>query len=160
MVNKTICVFIASLFSLSIGTAALAESGTVNWHSGLQETLVVVTVAEGHMQGTGKATGITYNDAGSGSLHQGAANCFYSFDLIDGAGEGQGYCTWSDADGDRIFTKFDGMLGVPEGNNGTNYITGGTGKYVGITGKGPWACGYAGTNGELYCNQRLDYELP
>ena len=60
----------------------------------------------------------------------------------------------------RIFTKFDGVLGVPEGNNGTNYITGGTGKYVGISGKGPWACGYAGTNGELYCAQSLDYELP
>ncbi len=158
---KTILSVISAGIALVVfASVSWAESGTVHWHTGFQETLVIVTVAEGHLQGTGKATGITYNDAGSGPLHRGAGNCFYSFDLIDGAGDGMGFCTWSDADGDRIFTKFDGKLGVPEGNNGTNYITGGTGKYVGITGKGPWACGYAGSNGELYCNQSLTYELP
>ena len=158
--NKVVGIFIASLFSASFGSAVLAESGTVHWHTGFHETATVVNVAEGHVQGHASGTGITFNDAGSGPLHEAAGNCFYAFDMADGVGEIMGFCTWGDTDGDRIFTKFDGVLGAPEGANGTNYITGGTGKYVGITGKGPWACTYPGTNSELRCNQSLDYELP
>jgi hypothetical protein len=47
----------------------------------------------------------------------------------------KGYCAFGDADGDRIFTDWDGNA-----VEGTNHIAGGTGKYRGITGSGPWKC--------------------
>src|SRR4029079_19284129 len=56
---------------------------------------------------------------------------------IDGA------CALADADGDKIFSTFD-PRGVdksqPDMSCGTHIITGGTGKYAGITGTEPFAC--------------------
>jgi hypothetical protein len=80
--------------------------------------------------------------------------------MIDGRTSNKGSCALGDADGDRIFTQFTGTLGGPEGDHGTNEIVGGTGKYAGIQGSGPWKCKNSGTNGELQCAQRLDYRLP
>ena len=56
---------------------------------------------------------------------------------IDGA------CVLTDNDGDKIFSTFDTRdvdKSQPEMNCGTHIITGGTGKYKGITGKEPFAC--------------------
>ncbi len=57
---------------------------------------------------------------------------------IDGA------CVLTDADGDKIYSTFDTRdvdeaLGE-KGACGTHIITGGTGKYNGITGKEPFSC--------------------
>ena len=48
------------------------------------------------------------------------------------------------------------------GGKGTlnRIITGGTGKYAGITGSGPWKCTDVGKAGENFCNQSLTYQLP
>ena len=56
---------------------------------------------------------------------------------IDGA------CVLADADGDKIFSTFDTRdldKSQPDMNCGTHIITGGTGKYKGITGSEPFAC--------------------
>ena len=56
---------------------------------------------------------------------------------IDGA------CVLADTDGDMIFSTFDTRdvdKTQPEMNCGTHIITGGTGKYKGITGREPFAC--------------------
>jgi hypothetical protein len=56
---------------------------------------------------------------------------------IDGA------CVLADNDGDKIFSTFDARdldKPQPEMGCGTHIITGGTGKYVGITGSEPFAC--------------------
>ena len=56
---------------------------------------------------------------------------------IDGA------CVLADTDGDMIFSTFDTRdvdKTQPEMNCGTHIITGGTGKYKGITGSEPFAC--------------------
>ena len=137
----------------------LPRSGSISWHTGWKAAADVVNVAENHVIGRGNVTGVTFNDKGSGPLHLGPANCVDTFDLIDGEGTDKGFCAFGDADGDRIFTAFTGTIG-PDGASGTNEITGGTGKYAGIQGSGPWKCKFAGTNGELQCVQRLDYRLP
>ena len=159
--NKVIGIFIASLFSASFGTAVLADSGTINYHSGLHCPFNVATTPEGITIGTGTCTGVTYNDNGSGPLHMGAAQCHYSFYVNNGDARNKGYCFWSDADGDRIFTDFHGD---PSANNGggegVNVLAGGTGKYEGISGSGPWKCAWLGADGELHCNQTFNYELP
>jgi len=56
---------------------------------------------------------------------------------IDGA------CVLADADGDKIFSTFDTRdvdKSQPSMACGTHVITGGTGKYAGITGSEPFAC--------------------
>jgi hypothetical protein len=56
---------------------------------------------------------------------------------IDGA------CVLADADGDKIFSTFDTReldKSQPDMNCGTHVITGGTGKYAGITGTEPFSC--------------------
>ena len=160
--NKVIGIFIASLFSASFGTAVLADSGTINYHTGWAcPNNMVAQPAEEAMIGTGTCMGATYNDNGSGPLHMGAAQCHYSFYVNNGDARNKGYCFWSDPDGDRIYTDFDGD---PSANNGggegVNVIAGGTGKYEGISGSGPWKCTWVGTDGELHCNQTFNYELP
>ena len=56
---------------------------------------------------------------------------------IDGA------CVLTDSDGDKIFSTFDTRdvdKSQPDRGCGTHIITGGSGKYKGITGKEPFAC--------------------
>lgn len=138
----------------------LPRSGSIEFHTGWKFTGEVHKPAEDHVMGHGTVAGITFSNKGSGPLHLGPANCFDTFALVQGRGSNKGYCAFGDPDGDRIFTSFTGEL-VPEGGgNGTNEITGGTGKYKGITGSGPWKCKPMGGNGEVQCAQRLDYKLP
>ena len=65
---------------------------------------------------------------------------------------------FGDKDGDRIFTNF---TGSPITNSGENIIIGGTGKYTGISGKGPWECDGAkpGDHGAFNCRQTLVYSI-
>ena len=146
-------------FCVGANAQQLPKSGSISFHTGWRDSAEVVQVAEKRIQGHARDAGVTFNDKGSGPLHLGPANCFATFDLADGNGPVKGYCAFSDADSDKIFTDFTGTIGA-DGANGTNMISGGTGKYAGVTGSGPWKCKFAGTNGELQCAQRLDYKLP
>ena len=137
---------------------SLPRSGTISWHTGWSAKGGAVTVAENQMQGHGTTSGTTFNDKGSGPLHLGPANCFYTFFIANGKGKGKGFCAFGDVDGDRIFTDWEGTDGA-EGARGINTITGGTGKYAGITGSGPYRCAPPGANGELQCTQSLNYRL-
>jgi hypothetical protein len=141
------------------GADQLAKSGSINFHTGWKLVGEAITPAEKNMLGHGSAVGVTFNDKGSGPLHLGPANCVYTFLVVDERGKNKGSCAFGDADGDRIFTNYTGNLSA-DGDSGTNEIAGGTGKYAGIQGNGPWKCKGAGSNGELQCAQRLDYRLP
>jgi len=141
------------------GAQQLPKSGSINFHTGWKYAADVMNPAEKHVLGRDAGTGVTFNDKGSGPLHLGPANCYGAFLAVDGSGKGKGFCAFGDADGDRIFTDYSGTFG-PDGANGTNVITGGTGKYAGIQGSGPWKCKMSGNNGELQCAQRIDYRLP
>jgi hypothetical protein len=164
IMKKSLGVFVAGLSLATFWAAASAQelpkSGSISVHTAWKDVGEAQTVAEGHLQGHGSVVGVSFNDTGAGPLHLGAASCFYTFFAIDGVGSNKGYCAFGDADGDRIFTDWTGKVGVPGGDEGINVIAGGTGKYAGITGSGPWKCNPAGANGELHCVQRFDYELP
>jgi hypothetical protein len=101
-----------------------------------------------------EATGTTENMKGEKMLDKMSARCeALSVDsgpkkYIDGA------CVLADADGDMIFSTFDTRdldKSQPDLGCGTHIITGGTGKYKGITGSEPFACNampnLAGTGG-------------
>ena len=90
-----------------------------------------------------EAVGTTQNMKGEKMLDKMSARCTaLSVDsdpkkYIDGA------CILADADGDKIFSTFDTRdvdKSQPTLNCGTHIITGGTGKYAGITGTEPFAC--------------------
>jgi hypothetical protein len=90
-----------------------------------------------------EAVGTTQNLKGEAMLDKMSAHCaalnVASGDkkYIDGA------CVLADRDGDKIFSTFDTRdldKSQPEMNCGTHIITGGTGKYKGITGSEPFAC--------------------
>ncbi len=90
-----------------------------------------------------EATGTTENMKGGTMFHQMSARCaalsVASGDkkYIDGA------CVLADSDGDKIFSTFDTRdldKSQPKMDCGTHIITGGTGKYAGITGEEPFAC--------------------
>jgi hypothetical protein len=90
-----------------------------------------------------EAVGTTENLKGEKMLDKMSARCeALSVDsgpkkYIDGA------CVLSDADGDMIFSTFDTRdldKSQPDMSCGTHIITGGTGKYKGITGSEPFAC--------------------
>ena len=90
-----------------------------------------------------EAIGTTQNMKGEKMLDKMSARCTaLSVDsgakkYIDGA------CVLADADGDKIFSTFDTRdvdKSQPSMNCGTHIITGGTGKYKGITGSEPFAC--------------------
>jgi len=163
MNKKATVLLTAALFAgvcSALGAQQLPKSGRISFHTGFKAEGHPSTVADKHVQGHGTAIGVTFNDRGSGPLHGGPATCFFTFFVIDGRGKNKGYCSFGDADGDRIFTDWYGNA-FPDGNNdGINEIAGGTGKYAGIQGRGPWKCKNAGANGELHCNQRFDYQLP
>lgn len=90
-----------------------------------------------------EAVGITANMKGEKMFDKMAARCaalnVASGDkkYIDGA------CVLVDADGDKVFSTFDTRdldKSQPKLDCGTHVITGGTGKYEGITGREPFNC--------------------
>jgi hypothetical protein len=137
----------------------LPKSGTISIHTGWRVTGEAIEVADKRMQGHGSVAGISFNDNGSGPLHAGPAICFYTFFATDGGVKNKGFCTFGDADGDRIFTDWQGA-NASEGTAGVNTIVGGTGKYAGIQGSGTWKSKDVGSNGQHLTTQRFDYRLP
>lgn len=161
--SKTVAILIAGVsiaaVCMSAGAQQLPKSGSISFHTGWKDAFEVNEVSDKRFHGWDHAVGVTFNDRGSGPLHLGPANCYSAFFVVEGNGSNKGYCAFGDPDGDRLFTDFTGTLS-PNGAEGTNTIVGGTGKYAGITGSGPWKCKPSGKNGELQCAQRLDYRLP
>jgi hypothetical protein len=69
----------------------------------------------------------------------------------------EGACVLADAEGDKIFSTFDTRdvdKSQPTLTCGTHIITGGTGKYAGITGSElfAWNAMPALAGGRLYCD--------
>ena len=75
------------------------------------------------------------NDAGRGFLHVATGRCIGMGSGNKAAAHNTGYCVYVDPDGDQIFSTFDvGRSGEDQPLRGTKEYTGGTGKYVGLTG--------------------------
>jgi hypothetical protein len=148
-----VCLGFASIYTVSMAEP-LAKSGTINIHTGWKISPEVFEAPEKRSVGHGSVVGVNFNDNGSGPLHNGPAICVFTFLGSEAGPVNKGFCAFGDADGDRIFTDWDG-----KGNDGTNRIAGGTGKYRAITGNGPWMCWDTPTPAALRCTQRFDYQL-
>jgi hypothetical protein len=133
----------------------LPQSGSIAIHTGWKISPEVFEAPDKRSVGHGSVVGVNFNDKGAGPLHNGPAICVFTFLGAENGSQSKGYCAFGDADGDRIFTDWDGSA-----EEGTNRIAGGTGKYKGITGSGPWKCWATASAGALRCTQRFDYKLP
>jgi hypothetical protein len=145
LVMVRIAVLSTMLVSIGLGTALADEKkGTTPYVT----HFIFRPVQSLEVPGLGTATlleavGTTQNMKGEKMLDKMSARCTaLSVDsgpkkYIDGA------CVLADADGDKIFSTFDTRdvdKSQPTMNCGTHIITGGTGKYKGITGSEPFAC--------------------
>src|SRR3990172_2517706 len=98
--------------------------------------------------GVGKATamefiGPTENTKGEAIFDKMTARCAAVSVESGGQKWMDGGCTMTDKDGDLVFSTFDTRdldKPQPKIDCGTHIITGGTGKYKGITGREPFAC--------------------
>ena len=150
----------ALAFGFPPATAAdLPQSGSFTLHSGWKGVGEVVQVDKDHVFGAGDFYGVTFNDTGSGPLHKGAVVCSYTSELMKGAGPVQAQCAWSDSDGDKFFTNAPGKFEASGALSGVNQITGGTGKFAGIQGKGAYQCTVLNDKSQVACTQQFEYSL-
>jgi hypothetical protein len=98
--------------------------------------------------GVGKVTalemvGTTTNTKGEPAFDKMKARCHAIKVETGGKTYFDGACAMTDTDGDTVFSTFDTReldKSQPKMDCGTHFITGGTGKYKGITGTEPFAC--------------------
>ena len=138
---------------------AIPQKGEINFLTGWQFNMNPSEPQSGGWNiMSGAAVGSTFNTAGKGPLHEGRAMCTGSIVVSEEFSTFAGHCYFGDKDGDRIFTSY---TGNPLKNTGDNIIIGGTGKYKGITGKGPWDCDATkpGDHGAFNCRQTLVYSI-
>jgi hypothetical protein len=90
-----------------------------------------------------EAVGTTENMKGEKMFDKMSARCL-ALNIASGDKKYiDGACVLADSDGDKIFSTFDTRdldKSQPDMSCGTHIITGGTGKYAGITGSEPFAC--------------------
>ncbi len=104
------------------------------------ETLEVPGVGTGQLY---EMTGSTQNLKGEPMLDKMAARCTALRVESGGKKWIDGLCALTDKDGDVIMSTFDTRdvdASDPKLNCGVHIITGGSGKYAGITGREPFAC--------------------
>jgi hypothetical protein len=86
---------------------------------------------------TWESFGVTLNDTGQGLFHNVTIRCIGAYLADKGNWDGQGYCTYTMRDGEKVFVsvKHGGKVGMPPPPaKGTTKFLGGTGKYSGIQG--------------------------
>jgi hypothetical protein len=162
--RRVLVVLISGICFAAYYTAAnaqqLPKSGTFTTQSGWKAIGETTQVAEGRTYGSGSFWGVVFNDKGSGPLHWGAAVCPYTLAVINGAMSTQGSCSYSDADGDKIFTEWTGSMPPNAPFDGLHKVTGGTGKFSSIQGKASFRCKTLNANGQYACTHQFEYQLP
>ena len=139
-----LCLVLSVLLPAAAEAQTIEKKGTTPYVTHFVfRPIMSIDIAELGKATTLEAVGTTQNMKGEKMLDKMSAQCVAlnvaSGDkkYIDGA------CVLADSDGDKIFSTFDTRdvdKSQPAMNCGTHIITGGTGKYAGITGSEPFAC--------------------
>ena len=135
-----LCLVLSVLLPAAAGAQTIEKKGTTPYVTHFVfRPIMSIDIAELGKATTLEAVGTTQNMKGEKLSAQCVALNVASGDkkYIDGA------CVLADSDGDKIFSTFDTRdldKSQPKMDCGTHIITGGTGKYKGITGSEPFAC--------------------
>ena len=108
----------------------------------------------------GTVTGVTFNANGVGLLHMSKTNCSFSVFTHKDINKISGFCAHEDKEGDKLFIQYAGNSNGAGEWAGTDDIIGGTGKFEGAKGSGPYACSGTHKEGEFPCTSKLHYQLP
>jgi len=164
--HKTALASALSLVLLAaFGASALAgelpKQGTHSISWTFSGPYTAIEIGEDQWAWSSTFTIVVWNDAGEGLYHDMSANCVgMGSEEPDAPFTDSGYCSYVDADGDRMFEYW---TETGEGK-GTDTLLGGTGKYAGIQGGGTYEYSYTpdapeGTfNG--YGHTKGSYTLP
>jgi hypothetical protein len=108
----------------------------------------------------GTVTGVTFNATGTGLLHMSKTNCSFSVFTHKDINKISGFCAHEDKEGDKLFIQYAGNSNGAGEWAGTDDIIGGTGKFEGAKGSGPYSCSGTHKEGEFPCTSKLTYQLP
>lgn len=120
--------------------AQLAKEGTFKTDQAGHFAGTNYALGKDHIYWIGTDKGAVLNKAGKGFLHNASYVCPVTADIDGSRVETQGYCIYTDKDGDQIFMRAEslsssGGAGVEVQETKTNDVfIGGTGKYQGISG--------------------------
>jgi len=142
-----IALFSGALMALAPGVVLaepIAKKGTTSYtaHYVLRPLGTIDVPGVGKVSAL-EAVGPTENTKGETAFDKLQARCFAVSAESGGQKWMDGACTMTDSDGDLVFSTFDTRdldKSQPKMDCGTHIITGGTGKYKGITGSEPFAC--------------------
>ena len=139
-----LCLALSALLPAAAGAQTIEKKGTTPYVTHfIFRPIMSIDIPDLGTATNLEAVGTTQNMKGEKMLDKMSAHCaalsVTSGDkkYIDGA------CVLADSDGDKIFSTFDTRdvdKSQPDMKCGTHIITGGTGKYKGITGTEPFAC--------------------
>jgi hypothetical protein len=135
--KRILIVVIAGLGSIQV--AAAAEEGTITAFSAWQSDGESFQTGASEVTFIGALGGQLYIDTERGPIASGTMHCpaTMTFGTADSKLRGEGHCTITADDGALVFATIS-CVGVRlVGCDGTFKLTGGTGKFAGITGGGP-----------------------
>ena len=107
----------------------------------------------------GTVTGVTFNAAGAGLLHMSKTNCSYSVFTHKEINKISGFCAHEDKNGDKLFIQYAGDSNSEGEWEGIDNVIGGTGKFEGAKGSGPYTCSNTHKEGDFPCTTKLTYQL-
>jgi hypothetical protein len=152
---------LAGAIGFAMPAMAQNTSGSFATHAGFKDIGTVTKITDDHTIGAGTVWGVVFNDEGHGLLHMGTAICPYFSEVVGGKLSNNGECTWSDASGDKIFTRWSGKGDMKSGAlTGDQTIQGGTGKFAGIEGTAPFKCQALNSEGQFACATDWTYQIP
>ena len=124
----------ATLLPLSVQAAEMPREGTDSFTNAFITTLSGTIQQGSHSFTVYEINGVARNDAGGPMFNMFGQRCVGMLESIGSDVSDHGTCTYTDTDGDSIFTPYSGKNG-----HETFELAGGTGKFAGITGGGEYS---------------------
>ena len=159
IIGAALC--IGGLATAAQSAEEIPKSGTVDIHSAFYFAGTVTQVGEEHMYADGPYWGVSFNNAGSGFLHNATWHCPGISELVAGRNITVGLCTITDGKRGVIHGTWGGGGPIGGGLEGKLKLTAGAGGYKGITGILDFSCNAVSEDGrQLSCKQNVSYMLP
>jgi len=152
---------IGGLAAAAQGAEPVPKKGTVNIHSAFYFAGTVSQVGEEHMYADGPYWGVSFNNAGSGFMHNATWHCPGLSEMVGGRNITVGLCTITDGERGVIYGTWGGGGPIGGALEGSLKVTAGAGGYKGIAGVLEFKCNTLSKDGrQLSCEQTVSYELP
>ena len=120
-------------------TAQIAKEGTISETCSFSGTAKVLPMGQECVKVTYESLGISQSDTGEGIFHNASFRCLGASHAVKGQNnDGLASCVMIRPDGDQIFITMKATGKVEGDAEGIVTLVGGTGKFAGIQGSGPY----------------------